>query len=108
MACPVGEQVVEGYVDLVYETAEGLVVVDYKTDQIDSSELEDKLERYRLQGATYAAALEATTGQRVVRVVFAFLSANSPALLAPLPNLADAIAEVRTVIEREAEVGSHP
>ena len=108
VACPIGEQVVEGYVDLVYETAEGLVVVDYKTDQIDSSELEDKLERYRLQGATYAAALEETTGQRVVRVVFAFLSANSPALLAPLPNLADAITEVRTVIEREAEVGSHP
>ena len=34
VACPLGDQIIEGYVDLVYETAEGLMVVDYKTDQI--------------------------------------------------------------------------
>ena len=108
VACPIGDQVIEGYVDLVYETDEGLVVVDYKTDQIDPSELGRKVERYRLQGATYATALEATTRQRVARVVFVFLSPTSPALLASLPNLEEAIAEVRTVIEHEGAVGSHP
>jgi ATP-dependent helicase/nuclease subunit A len=108
VACPVGEHVIEGYVDLVYETDAGLVVVDYKTDQIDPSELGDKLERYRLQGATYATAIEETTQQPVARVVFVFLSPTSPALLASLPNLAEAIAEVRTVIEHEGAVGSHP
>jgi ATP-dependent exoDNAse (exonuclease V) beta subunit len=108
VACPVGEHIIEGYVDLVYETDAGLVVVDYKTDQIDPSELGDKLERYRLQGATYATAIEETTQQPVARVVFVFLSPTSPALLASLPNLAEAIAEVRTVIEHEGAVGSHP
>ena len=56
----------EGYVDLVYRTADGLVVVDYKTDAWrDESDLDAKLARYRLQGASYALTLEAATGERV-------------------------------------------
>jgi ATP-dependent helicase/nuclease subunit A len=67
----------EGYVDLVYRTTEGLVVVDYKTDAWrDESDLDSKVARYRLQGASYALALEAATGERVARCVFLFLGTD--------------------------------
>ena len=56
VATQVEGHTLEGYVDLVYRTAEGLVVVDYKTDAWrDESDLDAKVERYRLQGASYAA-----------------------------------------------------
>lgn len=108
VACPIGEQIVEGYVDLVYETEQGLVVVDYKTDQVEPNEIDLKVDRYRLQGATYAVALEETTRQPVSSVVFVFLSPDSKAICASLPNLREAIVDVRKVIEREGAAGSHP
>ncbi|HKA93536.1 MAG TPA: UvrD-helicase domain-containing protein [Acidimicrobiia bacterium] len=64
---------VEGFVDLLVETLEGLVVVDYKTDQIaGDDELDAAMERYRAQGAAYALALERALGSRVARCVFVF------------------------------------
>lgn len=70
-----GGRLLEGYIDLLYRTPEGLVVVDYKTAAIsDPAELDRRLESYRNQGASYAAAVEATTGERVVRVTFLFLT----------------------------------
>ncbi|MEZ5247309.1 MAG: UvrD-helicase domain-containing protein [Acidimicrobiales bacterium] len=94
VAAPIGTFLIEGYVDLLYRTAEGLVVVDWKTDRIDGDDdVAVKLERYRLQGASYAAAVEAATGEPVIRVVFAFLREDG-ATEAELPDLRDAIAEV--------------
>ncbi len=64
---------VEGFVDLLIETLEGLVVVDYKTDQTPSdAELDAAMDRYRAQGAAYALALERALGSRVARCVFVF------------------------------------
>ena len=34
VAAPVGDRVIEGYVDLLVETPDGLVIVDYKTDTV--------------------------------------------------------------------------
>jgi ATP-dependent exoDNAse (exonuclease V) beta subunit len=74
VASPVGAHTLEGYVDLVYRTPAGLVVVDYKTDRLDDGDdLDRALERYRLQGASYALAVAQATGQAVVRCVFLFL-----------------------------------
>ena len=104
VAAPLGAQgdfLVEGYVDLLFRTAEGLVVVDWKTDQVDDhDDLEAKVARYRLQGASYAAAVEAATGEPVVRVVFVFLREDG-ATEADLPDLPRAIDEVH---ERAAEL----
>jgi len=108
VACPIGEKIVEGYVDLVYETDQGLVVVDYKTDLVEPGEIDVKVDRYRLQGATYATALEETTRQSVSSVLFAFLSSDTKAIFASLPNLRDAIGDVRKVIEREGAAGNRP
>ncbi len=73
-----GGTVVEGYVDLVYERPDGLVVVDFKTDWLpaDDDAAEAAIDRlmtsYRLQGATYAIGLEQVTGRPVVDCVFLF------------------------------------
>ncbi len=74
VAAPVGGSTLEGYVDLVFRGPDGLVVVDYKTDAWrDEHDLDEKVARYRLQGASYALALELATGEPVASCVFLFL-----------------------------------
>ncbi len=96
VAAPLSDDLVlEGYIDLLYRTADGLVVVDYKTDAVpDDATLEAKLARYRLQGATYALAVEEATGETVTRVVFAFL-AEDGSIERDVADLRGAIDEVR-------------
>ncbi|MGH9119829.1 MAG: UvrD-helicase domain-containing protein [Acidimicrobiales bacterium] len=74
VAAPIGDRVLEGYVDLVFEDAAGrLIVVDYKTDRARSeAELDAAAARYRLQGAAYALALSTALGRPVDRCVFVF------------------------------------
>jgi ATP-dependent helicase/nuclease subunit A len=79
VAVPVEGLTLEGYVDLVYRDAgaEGapLVVVDYKTDAIETDAmLASRMSHYQVQGAAYAIAVAAATGARVDRCVFVFLS----------------------------------
>ena len=75
VAAPVGDTLLEGYIDLLYRAADGLVVVDYKTDHLpDDASLEARLEHYSRQGAAYALAVERVTGQPVSRCVFVFCS----------------------------------
>jgi len=79
VAAPVGGITIEGYVDLLVETPDGLVVVDYKTDSVrNEAEIDAKLERYSLQGAAYAAAIEVATGLAVVDVQFVFARPEGP------------------------------
>ena len=62
---------VEGFIDLLIDTPDGLVVVDYKTDQVPSAaELDAAVARYSVQGAAYAIALETGAGPpgRAVRL----------------------------------------
>jgi ATP-dependent exoDNAse (exonuclease V) beta subunit len=103
VAAPYEGSTLEGYVDLVYRDPlpdadgepGGLVVVDYKTDSWrDDADLDAKLARYRLQGASYALALEAATGERVTRCVFLFLGTEH-AEAREVSDLRDAIEEVR-------------
>jgi ATP-dependent helicase/nuclease subunit A len=73
IAAPIGDRVVEGYVDLLLRTADGLVIVDYKTDRLaDDRAVDERAEGYRIQLAAYAAAVEAATGEPVVRGVLVF------------------------------------
>ena len=98
VAAPVGGRLVEGYIDLLYESPDGLVVVDWKTDRVESKDdTTALLARYRLQGAGYAAAVEAVTGRPVARVVFEFLRPEG-AVEANLPDLPAAIEEVRQAV----------
>ena len=67
----------EGYLDLLYEDADGrLVVVDYKTDRLpaDGDGPGPNLDRYRTQLGAYALAVSATLGRPVDRAALVFLT----------------------------------
>jgi len=98
-ACtPVAGRLLEGYVDLLYRGPEGLVVLDYKTAATnDLAELDRRRRGYRLQGASYALTIAATTGEPVVRVTFLFLTPSGPVEL-DLDDLATAVADVGALV----------
>jgi ATP-dependent exoDNAse (exonuclease V) beta subunit len=93
VAAPVEGITLEGYVDLLYRTADGLVVVDYKTAG-RTDDLDTRAAGYRLQAASYALALTTATGERVARCVFVFLT-PSGAYERDVTDLEDAVTEVR-------------
>jgi hypothetical protein len=69
----VGELLVEGFVDLVYRSPDGLVVVDYKTDAVPGPALDSRVATYRPQLAAYARALSDATGEPIAGAVLVFL-----------------------------------
>ena len=74
VAGPVGDGIVEGFIDLLFEEEDGFVIVDYKTDALGTDEeIERAMSRYRLQGGGYALALGRATGATVKEVSFLFL-----------------------------------
>jgi ATP-dependent exoDNAse (exonuclease V) beta subunit len=100
VSAPIGGSVVEGYVDLLAEDGDGgLVVLDYKTDTVrNAAEVEERTERYRLQAATYALAIEAVTDRPVTRASFLFLG-TSGAIEATVDDLEAAKAEAMAVLD---------
>lgn len=88
----------EGFVDLLFDDGDGLVVVDYKTDDVPSAATVDAaLERYAPQGAAYAVALEAATGRPVTEVHFLFLR-GTEAVDVSVPGLGGAKDRVRAAL----------
>ena len=95
VARPFDGTTLEGYVDLLYRSPEGLIVVDYKTDQLEGeAQLDERAARYRLQLAAYALAVQRVTGEAVARAMLVFCSARGAATERPVPELEAAIAEV--------------
>jgi hypothetical protein len=89
--------VLQGAVDLLYRDGPAWVVVDYKTDGgVDGDALR---ERYTPQGAAYALALEAATGELVREVVFVAASDGGLAVTVPVD---DALRERARVAIRQA------
>lgn len=67
-----GEKIlVQGIIDVYFEEKEELIVLDYKTDRVNSAqELTDK---YRIQLDYYAQALEQLTGRKVKeKIIYSF------------------------------------
>ncbi len=98
-ACtPIGERLLEGYVDLLYRSDDGLVVVDHKTSaSADPTELDRRVDGYRLQGAAYAVAVGRATAERVTRVVFLFLTPEG-AVEREMGDLEAAMADVERLV----------
>lgn len=69
---------VQGIIDAFYETEEGIVLLDYKTDRLEAGEEELLVRRYRKQMELYAAALEGIMKKKVVRRELYSLSLNRP------------------------------
>jgi ATP-dependent exoDNAse (exonuclease V) beta subunit len=96
VATEVGDRTLEGYIDLLYRTGAGLVVVDYKTAS-SAADLDDRVRRYRMQGGAYALAVQQATGEPVARVVFVFLTPEG-AVERELADLAGCVDEVRGAV----------
>jgi ATP-dependent helicase/nuclease subunit A len=93
----VGDRVLEGFIDLVYEDDDGLVVVDYKTDAVPSAALDRRTAFYRPQLAAYVAGLTAATSRPVVRAVLLFLYPGG-AVERVVDDLDSAVARLRNEI----------
>ncbi len=71
------EKVTNGVIDLAFEEADGWVIVDYKTDVIDSPERLNKLvKHYSSQVNLYRRYWEAITGTKVSEAGLYFVAAN--------------------------------
>ena len=98
VATQVGERTLEGYIDLLYRTDEGLVVVDYKTAS-STADLDRRMGAYRAQGAAYALAVGGATAEVVARVVFLFLTPEG-AVEVELEDLPQAMSELEAFLRR--------
>ena len=74
-----GTVTVEGFIDLLVEIGEDLVVVDYKTDSTRDRSAAEVVTKYRPQAATYALALEASLGRPIPRCIFVLSGGTSDA-----------------------------
>ena len=105
VAVPVGDALVEGYIDLAWRSVvdgvDGLTILDYKTDAFaGDADLDAKVAGYRHQGAAYALALRQATGLPVHDVVFCFLGGpdGTGAVERTITDLAAAQAEVEELL----------
>ncbi len=58
--------VVQGIIDLLAQTPDGLLVIDFKTDRVSGPQVSERAQVYRGQLDLYAKAVSAIRGQRVV------------------------------------------
>jgi len=74
VGAPFGDLVIEGFIDLLFEEKDGLVLVDYKTDSVGTIEqIEARAGQYRVQMGGYAYSLMQATGKPVKEAVLVFL-----------------------------------
>jgi ATP-dependent helicase/nuclease subunit A len=87
VAAPTGNQLLEGYIDLLVRTDDGYVIVDYKTDDwSEGSQRSQRIVRYRRQLAAYGVALELVLGEPVVGGVLVRCIDGAPAEQIELPD----------------------
>jgi ATP-dependent helicase/nuclease subunit A len=102
VAAPIEGITLEGFIDLLAEGPDGLVIIDYKTDAVPGErELAEALARYRLQGAAYALAAQEALGRPVTRCVFVFTKEREAQERA-VEDLAGTIEDVRAELRRVA------
>ncbi len=99
VAVPTGNGALHGFIDLLFEESDGLVVVDYKTDSVSPAQAAEAVQRYRLQGGAYAHAIAQLTGKPVKEVVFLYLQPRREEKLEDLNQaVEDAKAEAKKAL----------
>jgi ATP-dependent helicase/nuclease subunit A len=68
--------IVQGIIDLLIKTPEGLLVIDFKTDDISTDQLPQRAELYRRQLDLYAQAAKAILGQQILAKFLYFLKSG--------------------------------
>ena len=74
---PEEEVMLQGVVDCCFETEEGLVVVDFKTDRIRPGQEAERAETYRAQLEAYAHALSQVLEKPVSHKILYFFATNN-------------------------------
>ena len=109
IAAPVGGRVLEGYIDLLVRTGDGLVIVDYKTDQWSGPvQTAERIGRYRTQLAAYGAALEAALDEPVVGGVLVRCRADDLPEQIDIPEWAAALDDVRRLVGVDRSFSDDP
>jgi len=72
--CAGEEVLLQGIIDCLVEEADGLTVIDYKTDRVSADGAPERAQRYLSQIGAYARAAERIFGKPVRRRVLHFLS----------------------------------
>ena len=76
-ACEEDTILLQGVVDCCFETDEGIVVVDFKTDHVFTDEaIARRVESYRAQLVAYSLALEKVLEKKVIRRLLYFIPAG--------------------------------
>ncbi len=83
--------VIRGSIDLWFEDAHGLTIVDYKTDDVNSFGVQARAREYHVQIQLYALALERAFGKRVTAAWVAFLRPDASVSI-PVADAAQNIA----------------
>ena len=98
VATQIAGTVVEGYIDLlVRHPLRGLVVVDYKTDQVaPGPERAQRLTRYGIQLGAYALALEQLLGEPVAAGVLVMCRPSGAAEEVEIPDWTELLADLRS------------
>lgn len=66
----------QGVIDCWFEGADGLTVLDFKTDRVTEKTVAERAKEYRPQLKAYSRALEEITGKRVTRRILWFFALN--------------------------------
>ncbi len=85
---PIAGGSLQGFIDLLFEGPEGLVIVDYKTDSVTAEGTPAAAARYRPQAGGYAVAIQRAMPERsVAEVVFLFLEPHSEESMSDIGKL---------------------
>ena len=102
VATPIGSGSLQGFIDLLFDEPDGMVVVDFKTDSVTAGEAPDAMARYRMQGGAYAYAVQEATGRQVKEVVFLYLQPQQEVKLEDLAVATrDAVAAAEELLAEE-------
>jgi ATP-dependent helicase/nuclease subunit A len=96
--------VLEGFIDLVIETDDGIEIVDWKTDDIEPDEIDTRLVQYKAQAGLYVYGLEAALGRLVTDVTYVFAKPRLERSLGDRQELRE-LGEAELLRQRE-EAGS--
>ena len=98
VAADIDGVIVDGFIDLLYQSSDGYVVVDYKTDAIGARNADEVLARYVPQAMAYALVLGEQLDQPVRRCEFVFVNAPGGAAVRTVAVTKAAIAELRASV----------
>ena len=68
-----GDRLMEGFIDLLIDTPDGITIVDYKTDNLTTKQVQELGPEYEVQLGLYAWAVGETTGRPVREATLLFL-----------------------------------